>query len=111
MMTIKLPELINLLSDPDGLGQLLTEMNVNKASETLLIYMKHSLDVESEVIMLPIEETEDDLVIEKNGAVFYQLFSLDTTVELIEFDLNLRNKGYSDLEIAIRLLEYRLNDA
>jgi hypothetical protein len=108
---MKLPELISLLSDPGDLGRLLTEMNANTASETLLIYMKHSLDLESEVIILPIEWTEDDLVIEKDGAVCYQLFSLDTTVELIEFDLDLRNKGYSDLEIAIRLLEYRLNDA
>ncbi|MOA31148.1 hypothetical protein D3C78_1522900 [compost metagenome] len=67
--------------------------------------------MESEITLFEIEETEDDLVFEKEGVQYIQLFPLDYAIELIEFDLDLKNNGYSDLEIAQRLLEYRQKDA
>lgn len=87
------------------------EQGLNSESETLLIYMKESLNIDSEILIFEIEETEDDLVFEKGGIRYIQLFPLQYAVELIKEDLNLKDKGYSDLQIAKRLLEYRERDA
>ncbi len=84
---------------------------VNTESEALLIYMKDNLSLESEVFIFEIEETEDELYFEKDGVKYFQLLPVDFAIELIELDLNLKDKGCSDVEIAKRLLAYRLNDA
>jgi hypothetical protein len=57
------------------------------------------------------EETDDDLIFEKNGLRYIQFFPVDHAIDLIQFDLNLKDRGYSDTEIAKRLLQYRLTDA
>lgn len=108
---MKLLELIKFLTNPEKLKELYQEQKLNTESEALLIYMKGTLSLESEVVFFEIEETEDDLIFEKEGIKFIQLFPLEYAVDLIESDLNLKNKGYSDFEIAERLLEYRKNDA
>ena len=108
---MKLQELTRYLINPEQLEDFYQEIGVDIESEALLIYMKGALDLKSEISIFEIEETKDDLLFEKDGIKYYQLFPVDYAVELIESDLDLRNKGYSDVEIAQRLLEYRLNDA
>jgi hypothetical protein len=108
---MKLLKLISYLINNEKLKVLYQEQELNTESDALIIYMKNALDLESEISIFEIEETEDELVFEKDGYVYHQLFSIDYSIELIESDLNMKNKGYSDLEIAQRLLEYRLNDA
>jgi len=108
---MKLVKLVKYLINPKLLDKLYQDLGVNTESEALLIYLKGSLDLETDVFIFEIEETEDDLVFEKEGIKYIQLFPVDYSVELIEFDLDLKNKGYSDLEIAQRLLEYRKRDA
>lgn len=108
---MNLLNLTKFLLAPERLEELFIEMNVDLESETLLIYMKDSLNLESEIAIFPIEETEDDIQFKKGNINYYQLFPVETAIELIETDLDLKNKGYSDLDIARRLLEYRLNDA
>jgi len=99
------------LTNPEQLEELYQEQGLNTESEALLIYLQGDLNLESDVFIFEIEETEDDLVVEKEGIQYIQLFPVDYTIELIESDLDLKDKGYSDLEIAQRLLEYRQKDA
>lgn len=108
---MKLEDLIKYLLNPEQLEDLYQEEEINTESEALLIYMNGALDLKSEISVFEIEETEDDLVFEKNGEKYFQLFPIDYAIELIESDLELKDKGYSDLEIAKRLLDYRLKDA
>lgn len=108
---MNLVELIEYLINPEQLGELYQEQGLNAESEALLIYLQDALDLECNIVILGIEETEDDLVFEKEGVQYIQLFPVDYAIELIESDLDLKNKGYSNLEIAQILLEYRRKDA
>lgn len=108
---MNLTELVQYLLDPESLGLLYHEFNVNPDSEALLIYLKSSLDLESDISIFEIEETEDMLNYTKDGITYYQLFPLDYAIDLIESDLELKDRGYSNEYIAKRLLDYRLNDA
>ncbi|MBL6445034.1 hypothetical protein JMN32_01855 [Fulvivirga sp. 29W222] len=108
---MKLVKLIKYLTNPEQLVELYKEQGLNTESEALLIYLRGALELEADIAFFEIEETEDDLVFEKGGIQYIQLFPLDYAIELIESDLDLKNKGYSDLEIAQRLLEYRQKDA
>lgn len=108
---MKLIELIDYLLNPDKLEGLYANEKLNADSEALLIYMQGALDIESEVKIFAIEETDDNLVYKKDGVIFQQLFPLDYAIELIESDLNLKGRGFDNLEIAKRLLEYRIKDA
>ncbi|MDR7212728.1 hypothetical protein [Flavobacterium piscis] len=107
---MKVVELIKYLTNPEQLDELYQEQGLNTESEALLIYLQDALDLESEITIFEIEETEDDLVFEKEGVQYIQLFPVDYAIELIESDLDLKDKGYSDFEIAQRLLEYRQKD-
>ena len=108
---MKLIDLIKYLVNSDKLQELYTDKNLNSASEALLIYMQGELSLDSEIVFFEIEETGDDLVYEKNGIQYIQFFPIDYATELIESDLDLKGKQYSDIEIAKRLLEYRIKDA
>lgn len=108
---MKLEDLIKYLINPEQLEVLYQEEGINIESEALLIYLKGALDLKSEISVFEIEETEDDLVFEKDGERYFQLFPIDYAIDLIESDLDLKNKGHSDLEIAKQLLDYRLKDA
>jgi len=108
---MNLVEIIKYLTDPEKLKELYKEQGLNTESEALLIYMQETLNLDSEISFFELEETEDNLFFEKDGKQYIQLFSLDYAVELIELDLNLKDKGYSDMKIAERLLDYRKNDA
>ncbi|MPR31924.1 hypothetical protein [Salmonirosea aquatica] len=108
---MKIEGFIKYLNDPKQLNRLYQEQGLNTESEALLIYMREALSLESEIAIFEIEETEDDLFFEKGGMNYIQFFPIDYAVELIESDLNLKGKGFSDQEIAERLLEYRIKDA
>lgn len=108
---MKLIDLIKYLINPENLNELIQQQGLNAESEALLIYMQEDLNLEAEISILEIEETEDEIVFEKEGIRYIQLFPIDHAIDLIEHDLNLKDKGYSDLQIAERLLEYKKYDA
>lgn len=108
---MKLVELIKYLIEPEKLGQLYQSYQLNIESEALLIYLQRNLALEADIAIFEIEETEDDILFEKDEIQYIQLFPLDYAIDLIAFDLDLKNKGYTDLEIAQRLLEYRKRDS
>jgi len=80
-------------------------------SECQLIYMQGTLGLSSEIIFFEIEETEDDLVFQKKGITYIQLFPLNYTVDLVKSEIDGKDKNYSSIEIAKRLLDYRQRDA
>lgn len=108
---MKLVDLVPYLIDPSRLEELLQVSHLEGESEALIIYLERILDLGAEIRFFPIEETKDEILFTKDGVTYIQFFPLDYAVELIESDLELKNRGYSVLEIASRLLEYRVNDA
>ena len=109
---MKLVDLIEFLKDQDELEQLFEREKLNTESEAIIICMERALDIESEIKLFEIEETGGNLVFEKNGIRYIELFPAYHAMEIIEsyFDKP-EEKGYSNLEIAERLLEYREKDA
>ena len=108
---MKLITLISKITDSAGLDQFYVEQKLDVESEALSLYMKESLNLDSEVYVFPIEETGDDLVFEKDGVKYVQFFPIEYALDLIESDLDLKARVLTDKEIAERLLEYRLRDA
>ncbi len=108
---MKLLDIIDFLINPEKLKSFFYENSINQEFESLLIYMKDSIDIDAELYFFGMEETDDDLVYKKDGTIFHQFFPIDYVIELLEFDLNLKNSGLSNLEMAQRLVEYRINDA
>lgn len=101
---------IDYLIDSVKLDKLLTEMTVDKESEALIACLKNSLDVNSEVSIFGIEETDGKLMFEKNSIKFIELFPLEMLQEMTIEYVN-TYKDMSHREIAEKLLNYRINDA
>jgi hypothetical protein len=106
---MKLLELMPYLVHPEKLNELFTKEGLNGDSDALLIYMKGSLDLESQLVIFELEKIEGDLIFEKDGVRYIHFFSIDDAVEFIESDV--QNKNNSDFTKAKRLIEYRINDA
>ena len=108
---MKLVELIKFLKEPSLLSELYADKGLNKNSEAILVYMKESIDINSEIVFFEIEETEDRIFYEKNNQKFVQLSFVEHLTNIIRFDLNLLNSDYDDFYIAQRLVNYRINNA
>lgn len=108
---MKLTELISILFNPEKLEKLISVLGLDTESEALLVYMEEDLYITADIRIFEVEETEDELLFEKDGIKYIQLFPIEHIQNLIEFDLNMKNKGFSETQIAERLLEYRKNDA
>lgn len=108
---MKLVEIIRYLTNSNLIEQWYRESNVDPETEAVFICCKEKLDIDSDVYLFTIDETNGELFFEKNGVKYCELFEVEHAVNLIEYDLKLKNRGYTDMQIAVRLLEYRLNDA
>ena len=108
---MKLVELVKYLVEPELLNELYQEKELDKESEALVICMQGTIDMESEIAIFEIEKTGGDLIFEMDGKKYVELFTIGHTIDLIEYDLQLKDNGYSAIQIAERLIDYRLNDA
>lgn len=108
---MKLIELIGVLFNPEKLEKLISVLGLDNESEALLVYMKEDLYMTADIRIFEVEETKDELLFEKDGIKYIQLFPIEHIQNLIEFDLNMKNKGFSETHIAERLLENRKHDA
>ena len=108
---MKLVELIGALFNPEKLKKLINVLGLDSESEALLVYMKENFDITADIRFFKVEETEDELLFEKDDTTYIQLFPIEHIQNLIELDLNMKNKGFSETQIAERLLEYRKHDA
>jgi hypothetical protein len=73
---MKLIELITHLVEPNKLKEFYRVKGLNSNSEALLIYLQGALDLDSQLSILEIEETNDSLVFEKAGITYFQLSTL-----------------------------------
>lgn len=71
---MNLVELIKYLTNPERLGELYREKGVDTGSEALLIYLQKDLNLDSDVDIFEIQQTEDALLFEKDGVQYVQLF-------------------------------------
>lgn len=108
---MKLKDLVPYLREPKKLDRLYAELGVDSDSESILIYMKNKITAESDLTLLPIEESEDEMQLRRDGVDFVQLFPVDHAIDLIESDLNLSKTKLSDNEVALRLIKYAQTDA
>lgn len=108
---MKLTDLVPYLVEPARLGEPYRLEELNPDSEAILMYAEAELDVESELRFFDIEVTDDEMVFSEDGIKYVQLFPLDHAIQLIESDLDLKDKGYSNEQIAQRLVEYAKKDA
>ena len=103
-----LVDLIEYLVDPEKLESLDLQ---RQETDCQIIYLKDNLSINSEVRIFGVEETEDNITHESEGDRYIQLFPVEMAIDVIESDLQLTGKGYSNKKIAKRLLEYRIKDA
>lgn len=108
---MKLAEIIRYLTNPNLIEQCYQQSNIDPDNGAVFICCKEKLDIDSDVYLFTIDETKSELFFEKNDVKYCELFEVEHAVNLIEYDLKLKNRGYTDMQIAVRLLEYRLNDA
>ena len=108
---MKLVDIIEYLRHPSKVGQLNDTLNLSTNSEAILIYMKDSLDLDSELRFFEVETTEDELVYKENGVAYHQLFPIDHAVEILDSYFSDNEKKLDNVGLAKRLLEYRINDA
>jgi hypothetical protein len=109
---MKLINLIEYLKDQDKLEQLFEREKLNTESEAIIICMEKSIDLESEIKLFEIEETGGNLTFEKNGIPYVEFFPAYYAMEFVEsYCDGPGGKAYTDLNIAKRLLEYRIKDA
>ena len=108
---MKLLDIIDYLRHRDNVGQLYEKLNLSTKSEAILIYMKDSLDLNSELQFFEIEETQDDLIFKKNNVTYHQLFPVDHIVDILSSYFSDKEKRLDNIGLAKRLLEYRINDA
>jgi hypothetical protein len=108
---MKLEEAIKYLKESVGPQQLCIDEGLTTDPDEVLIYMVEALDLESKLSLFSIDETKDRVIFNKDGIEYIQLFPVYHVVDLIESDLDLLNKGFTDSQIAHKLLDYRINDA
>ena len=72
------------------------------------VYLKGSLSIESELMIFDGEKIAGMIEMEVNGQKYYNLFSLDFLLEV--FNDYSKTSG-TDIEIARRIINYRINDA
>jgi len=77
-------------------------------SEYLSVYMQDSLTIDTEIEVLGIEETGEEMYLTKNEKNYIQLLPLYMVEEIAQGGMD---GGYSSAEIAARILEYSINDA
>lgn len=87
------------------------ENGVDAGADGISIYMKDALGLESEIAFFTSEETDDNMVFNKDGITYHYLLSVHIAIDLIESEMQEENASYSDLQIAQRLLDYALRDA
>ena len=105
---MKLTDLIPYLKQPDKWEDLLAYLGIDTNCEEVLIYAHDKLDINSDILLIEVEKTEDDLEIILEGKKYVQILPYSLAYELITIDFG---NFKTHLEIAQRLIEYSINDA
>ncbi|WP_142685410.1 hypothetical protein [Chitinophaga polysaccharea] len=107
---MKLIELIDHLKTASKAEQLRNQQIPDVEYDLVELYMKDSLSFESEIAFFDAETIPGYIIIEMDGIRYKNLFSLNLIQEMVE-EYVAEYPNWSDLDIAKRIMEYRINDA
>jgi hypothetical protein len=106
--TMKLTDLIPYLKHADKWQDLLGDLRIDTNCEEVLIIALDKLDIDSDILLIELEKTENNLEITLDGKRYVQLLPYSLAYELITIDFS---NFKTDFDIAQRLIEYSINDA
>ncbi|MBX2916853.1 MAG: hypothetical protein KF856_16410 [Cyclobacteriaceae bacterium] len=106
---MKLLELVEYLKNPNSLENLLGKELKNVEIDLIEIYMIESIALDSQIKFFDAEKIPSTIEIEVDGLKYINLFPLYMAQELVEEFTSIYGKN--NLEIAKRLIEYRIKDA
>ncbi len=105
---MKLIELIPNLKNFAEAKQFIVNVLPDVEIDFIDLYTKSIIDIESEIFFFDSDKIPPTIEFEVNGIQFISFFSLKMAVEMIEEGVN---EGFNYLEIAERMIEYRIYDA
>ncbi|RZK35818.1 MAG: hypothetical protein EOO61_11340 [Hymenobacter sp.] len=108
---MNLLDFIDYLTQPRKLKDFYHTHGISDETETLIIYLVGSLNIESAVKVLAMEETGGRSRLQLAGVDYVSLLGVDEAIELLTTDLTLQGKKVTHLDRANRLLEYAIYDA
>jgi len=108
---MKLTEFVEYLVNPSKLKSWYIRQNIDENSESLAIYMKGSLNIESDIYIFDFDETEGNIEIQKDGIKYIAMLSIYMAQDFIESDILPQKEGLINKDIANRLLAYAIYDA
>jgi hypothetical protein len=105
---MNLLDLIVRLADPRPRDSFLLCQGVDTASEHLSVYMRGAPGLDTDIALLGVEETDEEMDYHKDGAHWVNFLPLYMVEEMVEGGVAAHK---SPVEIAIRVLAYARNDA
>ncbi len=105
---MNLIEFIKFLRNNDELVQYMNENYPDVDYYDAEVYLKGSLNVESELIIFNSDKIEGLIEMEVKNEKYINLFSLDLLAEVFE---DYSKGSGTDHDIAARIINYRINDA
>lgn len=105
---MNLLDLIVRLADPRPREAFFLDQGVDIASAHLSVYMRGAPGLETDIVLLGVEETDEEMDYHKDGAHWVNFLPLYMVEEMVEGGVAAHQ---SPLEIAVRVLEYARDDA
>lgn len=82
--------------------------NLNKESEVIEIYMQKPFGIENELSFFEFEKAEGKIEYSSNGIVYHNLLDMHYFMDMVSEFLK---TSLTDEDIALRTLNYAINDA
>lgn len=105
---MKLTDLVPYLENVNKWDDLLADLGIDTNCEEVLIYALDKLDIDSDILLIEVGKTEDNLEISLEGKKYVQLLPYSLAKELITIDFS---NFKTNFDMAQRLIEYSINDA
>ncbi|WP_196884889.1 hypothetical protein [Aureivirga sp. CE67] len=107
---MKIIELVNYFRKKGDYQNFCDKESLDVESGVVEIYMKKPFDLENELMFFEIEKTKGNIEFLFNDVKYYNLFDFYYFLDVIE-ELKGIDSVISDNDIAVKLLNYAINDA
>ncbi len=107
---MKLIELVQHLENLNEAELLLSKEFPDVEFDLVELYMNPNINIDSNIKFVNIDEVPDDTHIELEGIQYVDFLPLHLVQEMVE-EYKKSSEKYSDHDIAIKILNYRINDA